>query len=76
MNPYPWPPEPQFMKFLENIEKNAGDTLPKEAWVMIMEIRAGSPLGRMFYDNIMEDEKMREIYEDWKALEDDSSQGP
>lgn len=65
----PWPPEPEFMKFLDAMEKRAGDALPKRVWVSIMEIRAGSDLGKTLYDQFMDDDYFRVIYEAWKALE-------
>ncbi len=66
---HPWPPESEFMKFLDDIERRAGDDLFREVWVIIMEIRAGSALGRVFYNRLMDAERMRLIYETWKSLE-------
>lgn len=67
---HPWPPDPAFLKFLDAIEATAGEDLPKNVWVMFMEIRAGSAQGRMFYEQTMNDEQMRIIYEAWKDLQD------
>lgn len=61
-----WKPDPEFLEFFDELEKAVGDKMPKEVWAMIMEVRTGSEIGRLFYVMAMKDPDFRADYDAWK----------